>query len=68
MGPLRGAVKFSLLTTLALALLAGFGVEPRRGEGASRPWLHLVPGLLLLALALAAATCAVLSSRPPSPR
>lgn len=56
MGPLRGVVKFSLLTTLAVALLAGFGVEPKRGEGSSRSWLQLVPGLLLLALALAAAT------------
>ena len=52
MGPLRGAVKFFLLTTLALALLAGFGVE--RARPARRLGLPLVPGLLLLALALAA--------------
>jgi len=51
-GPLRGAVKFFLLTTLALALLAGLGVE--RARQARRSWLPLVPGLLLLALALAA--------------
>ena len=56
LGPMRGVVKFSLLTALAVALLAGFGVEPKRGPGVRRPWLYLVPGLLLLALALAAAT------------
>jgi hypothetical protein len=53
MGPLRVPVKFFLLTTLALALLAGSGVE--RARPSRHPWLMLVPGLLLLALALGAA-------------
>ena len=52
MRPLRVPAKFFLLTTLALALLAGLGVERARRRG--RSWLPLVPGLLLLALALAA--------------
>jgi hypothetical protein len=61
MRPLRVPVKFFLLTTLALALLAGFGVE--RARQVRRAWLPLVPGLLLLALALAAtATPTALSS------
>ena len=62
MGPLRGVVKFFLLTTLALALLAGFGVERAR-----RSWLSLGPGLFLLALALAAATAPTILSGALSP-
>ena len=54
MGPLRGAVKFFLLTTLAIALLAGLGVD--RARAARRPWLALAPGALLLCAALAAKT------------
>jgi hypothetical protein len=69
MGPLRGPVKLFLLTTLALSLLAGLGVT-RAGE-VRRRWLTLGPGILLLALALLAATApsavsAVLSSLVPA--
>jgi hypothetical protein len=52
-GPLRGPVKLFLLTTLALALLAGLGVT-RAGQARGRR-LALAPGLAVLALALAAA-------------
>ena len=52
---LRAPVKFFLLPTLALALLAGRGLE-RAGEVRSRRAILAVgPGLLLLVLALAAA-------------
>jgi hypothetical protein len=61
MGPLRGAVKFFLLTTLAIASLAGFGVD--RARAARRSWLLLAPGLLLLAAALAAAAVPYSASR-----
>ena len=53
MGPLRVPAKFFLTSTLALALLAGKGVD--RGRRSRPAWLPLVPGILLLALALAAA-------------
>ncbi len=53
MGPLRGTVKFFLLTTLAIALLAGLGLD--RARAARRLWLPVAPGVLLLAAALAAA-------------
>lgn len=64
-GPLRGPVKLFLLTTLAVALLAGLGVD--RARPARRAWLPLVPGLLLLAIALAArAAPAALSALVPA--
>jgi hypothetical protein len=50
--PLRGPVKFFLLATLGLSLLAGRGLD-RSGPGSvPRRVLLLVPGLVLLALAL----------------
>jgi len=52
-GPLRVPVKFVLMSTLALALLAGEGVD--RARQARPTGLCLVPGLLLLAMALVAA-------------
>ena len=69
MGPLRGPVKLFLLTTLALSLLAGLGVE-RAGQ-ARRRRLALAPGLVLLTLALStaaapAAVSTVLSSLVPA--
>jgi hypothetical protein len=54
MGPMRAPVKFFLLATLALALLCGHGLD-RAGDGRSRR-AALVPGLLVLALAAAAAS------------
>jgi hypothetical protein len=49
MRSLRGPVKFFVLATLPLCLLAGLGLERvRRGITLSRPWA-LIPGLLLLA-------------------
>ena len=53
MGPMRAPVKFFLLATLALALLCGRGLD-RAGEGRPRR-AALVPGLVVLALAVAAA-------------
>ena len=68
MGPLRGPAKFFLLTTLALALLAGFGVEPGAasdGRVAGSTWCRVsssspsrspppaAPSALSAALALA---------------
>jgi hypothetical protein len=69
MGPLRGPVKLFLLTTLALSLLAGLGVT-RAGE-ARRRRLTVAPGVVLLALSLAAAAAptavsAALSSLVPA--
>jgi hypothetical protein len=53
-GFLRHPVKLFLLATLALALLAGRGLErARAGEGRLRRWAW-VPGLALLAAALVA--------------
>jgi hypothetical protein len=49
---LRGPVKFFLLTTLGLSLLAGRGLDRSPGARPRRRFLLLVPGLLLLALAL----------------
>jgi hypothetical protein len=73
---MRGPVKFFLLTTLGLALLAGRGLD--RAERGSPPGrgLLLVPGLLVLALALwawmvpsaVAAGWAVLVPEAASPR
>jgi hypothetical protein len=54
MGPLRGPVKLFLLTTLALSLLAGLGAT--RAAGPRRRWPALAPGLVLLLLAIAAAS------------
>ena len=51
--PLRGPVKFFMLATLGLSLLAGRGLERSAAEG-SRRGLVLVPGLLVLALAAGA--------------
>jgi hypothetical protein len=51
-GTMRHPVKFFLLTSLALALLAGRGVE-RHAAGVGRVWAN-VPGLLLLGAAVAA--------------
>jgi hypothetical protein len=52
--PLRGPQKFFFLTHLALALLAGFGLDRREREplsGRRRAW-PLLPGLMLLALTI----------------
>jgi len=54
LGPLRVPAKFFLLTTLAIALLAGIGLDRATRAPASRRWLALLPGLLLLGLGLAA--------------
>ncbi len=52
--PIRGPQKFFFLTTLALALLAGFGVERARIRPArKRHPLLFVPGLALVGAALA---------------
>jgi hypothetical protein len=53
MGPLRGPVKFFLLTSLALALLAGLGLD--RPRATRRASFALAPGALLLVAALATA-------------
>jgi hypothetical protein len=57
--PLRGPVKFFLLATLGLSLLAGRGLDRPGKENVSRRVLLLVPGLLVLALAVWAATAPV---------
>jgi len=57
MGPLRVPVKFFLLTTLAIALLSGIGLDEAGRQGTRRTrsqLLALLPGLLLLAVALTA--------------
>ncbi len=55
--PLRGPQKLVFLSHLALALLAGFGIESRLGEGSrgvlSRRWSLVLPGAIAAALALA---------------
>jgi hypothetical protein len=48
---LRVPTKLFLLTTLAMALLAGWGLERARARPL-RPWAWLAPGALLLVLAL----------------
>jgi len=53
MGMMRGPVKFFLLASLALALLAGRGLDRAVREPGGRAWL--VPGVLVVALAAAAA-------------
>jgi hypothetical protein len=52
--PLRGPQKFFFLTHLALALLAGFGLERREREPLAGRYraLLLLPGLMLLALTI----------------
>jgi hypothetical protein len=49
---LRVPMKLFLLTTVAMALLAGWGLERARARPV-RPWLWLAPGILFLLLALA---------------
>jgi hypothetical protein len=51
---LRVPTKLFLLATLAMALLAGWGLERARARP-PRPWVWLAPGALLLLLALASA-------------
>ena len=51
---IRGPVKFFMLATLGLSLLAGRGLERSVREERSRRSLLLVPGLLVLALAIGA--------------
>jgi hypothetical protein len=53
---LRGPVKFFLLATLGLSLLAGRGLDRSERGSVSRRVLLLVPGLVMLALALWAAS------------
>jgi hypothetical protein len=52
--PLRGPQKFFFLTHLALALLAGFGLERREREPLAGRYraLPLLPGVLLVGLAI----------------
>jgi hypothetical protein len=49
---LRGPVKFFLLATLGLSLLAGRGLERPAPSGAAGRAMVLVPGLVVLALAI----------------
>jgi hypothetical protein len=65
--PLRGPLKLIWITHLALALLAGFGLERRlaeRGRGLRGRWTRALPGaaFVLLALAVSRAPEIVLSS------